>query len=154
MEMRECKLFLGNLSICEQLSGREKPGKLECSKNIKNSCVFKDFRVLLLTEGSFSSKTRTSLKMHLLFYVSEHSNFPAFSLLESCSQTDKCPKNSLHSCTSIICEYAHNAYCFPSRRPIFVVRPSKAYFSGCQFQNRTHNKFLETRKSFKVDFSL
>ena len=51
---------------------------------------------------SFSSKTRTSLKTQLLFYVSEHSNFPAFSLLESCSQTDKFPKNSLHSRISVI----------------------------------------------------
>ena len=32
----------------------------------------------------------------------EHSNFPVFSLLESCSQTNKFPKNSLHSDISII----------------------------------------------------
>ena len=38
MEMRECKLFLGNLSVCEQLSRREKAGKLELYK--------KDFRIL------------------------------------------------------------------------------------------------------------
>ena len=50
MEVRECKQFLGNLSVCEQLSGREKAGKLECSKNIKSNCVFKDVRVLLLKE--------------------------------------------------------------------------------------------------------
>ena len=35
MEMRECKLFLGNVSVCDQLSGKEKAGKLECSKNIR-----------------------------------------------------------------------------------------------------------------------
>ena len=48
--MRECELFLGNLSVCEQLSGRERAGKLECSKTGKSSCVFKDVRVLLLKE--------------------------------------------------------------------------------------------------------
>ena len=54
MEMRECKLFFGNLSVCEQLSRREKAGKLECSKNIKSGCVFKDVRVLLLKEPILS----------------------------------------------------------------------------------------------------
>ena len=48
--MRECELFLGNLFVCEQLSGRERAGKLECSKTGKSSCVFKDVRVLLLKE--------------------------------------------------------------------------------------------------------
>ena len=81
--------------------------------------------------GSFSSKTRTSVKTQLLFHVLEYSNFPAFPLLESCSQTDQFPKNSLHSRISITNEYAHIASCFPSRRPSFVVRPSKVYFSGC-----------------------
>ena len=56
IEMRECELFLGNLSVCEQLSGREKTGKLGCSKNYaktqKSSCVFKDVRVLLLKQPS------------------------------------------------------------------------------------------------------
>ena len=33
--MRECKLILGNLSLVEMLSRREKAGKLECSKNMK-----------------------------------------------------------------------------------------------------------------------
>ena len=32
MEMRECKLFEGNLSVCEELSGRERAGNLESSK--------------------------------------------------------------------------------------------------------------------------
>ena len=50
MEMRERKLFLWNLSVFEHLSGREKAGKLECSKNIESSCVFKDVCVLLLKE--------------------------------------------------------------------------------------------------------
>ena len=104
--------------------------------------------------GSFSSKTRTSLKTQLLFHVLENSNFPALSLPESCSQTDKFPKNSLHSCISIICECAHFAFCFLSRRPIFAVRPPAVHFSGFQFQNRTYDKSLETRKSFEVDFSL
>ena len=63
----------------------------------------------------------------------EHSNFPAFSFLESCAQTDKFSKNSLHSHISIICEYDYVAFCFPSRRPIFAVQPSKVNFSGCQF---------------------
>ena len=35
MEVQECKLFFWKLSVCEQLSGRERPGKLECSENIK-----------------------------------------------------------------------------------------------------------------------
>ena len=48
--MRECELFLGNLFVCEQLSGRERAGKLECSKTGKSSCVFKDVRALLLKE--------------------------------------------------------------------------------------------------------
>ena len=63
-------------------------------------------------------------------------------------------KNTLHSCISIICESAYFVFCFPSLRPIFAVRPSKVYFSGCQFQNRTYNKSLETYKSFEVDFAL
>ena len=42
-----------------------------------------------LVIGCFSSKTRTSLKTQLLFYVLEHFNFPGFSLPESCSQTGK-----------------------------------------------------------------
>ena len=58
-------------------------------------------------------------------YASKHSNFPALSLPDSYSQTGKFPKNSLHSCISIICEYALTAFCFPSRRPIFAVWPSK-----------------------------
>ena len=60
MEMQECKLFFGNLSVCEQLPGREKPGKLECSKNI----VFKDVRVLLLKQpnGMMSPLFRTIFK--------------------------------------------------------------------------------------------
>ena len=58
------------------------------------------------------------MKTQLLVHVLGHSNFPGFSLPESCSQTDKFPKNSLHSCISIICECAHIALCFPSRRPI------------------------------------
>ena len=28
-------MFLGNMSVCEQLNGREKAGKLECSKTRK-----------------------------------------------------------------------------------------------------------------------
>ena len=35
MKMRECKQFIGNLSVCEQFSRREKAGKLEGSKNIQ-----------------------------------------------------------------------------------------------------------------------
>ena len=45
--------------------------------------------------GSFIRKRRASLKTQVLFYVLEHSNFPAFSLPESCSQADRFPKNSL-----------------------------------------------------------
>ena len=82
----------------------------------------------------------------------EHSNFPAFSLPERCSQTDKFPKNCLHSRISIMCECAQIAFCFPSRRPVFASRPSKVYFSGCQFQNRTYNSSLETRKKFRSWF--
>ena len=74
----------------------------------------------MLKIGSFSSKTRTSLKTQLLFHVLENSNFPALSLPESCSQTHKFPKNSLHSCITIICECAHFVFCFLSRRPIFL----------------------------------
>ena len=80
----------------------------------------------------------------------KHCNSPAFSLLESFSPTDKFPKKSLHSCISIICECVHIVFSFLSRRPIFAVRPSKIYFSGCQFQNRLYNKSLETCKSFKL----
>ena len=104
--------------------------------------------------GCFSSKTRTSLKTQLLFHVLEHSNFPAFSLPESYSQTNKFPKNCLHSRISIICECVHIAFCFPSRCSILSVRPSKVQFSGCQFQNRTYDESLETCRSFEVDFSL
>ena len=64
--------------------------------------------------GSFSSKIRTSLKTQLLFMFLERSNFPTFSLPESCSDTDKFPKNILRSRISIICEYAHITLCFPS----------------------------------------
>ena len=60
----------------------------------------------------------------------EHSNSPAFPLIKSCSQTDKFPKNSLHSHISIICEYAHIAFCFPS----------KVYCSGWQFNNNNNNR--------------
>ena len=38
MEMREFKLILGNLSVNEQLSEREKAGKLGCSKNDRACC--------------------------------------------------------------------------------------------------------------------
>ena len=68
--------------------------------------------------GSFSSKTRTSLKTQLLFPILEHSNFPTLSLPESCSQTNKFPKNSSHSRISILFECAHFVFCFPSRCPI------------------------------------
>ena len=64
--------------------------------------------------GCFSCKTRTSLKRSYFLMFLKHSNFPAFSLPESCSQTDKFPKNALHSSISIICECAHIAFCFPS----------------------------------------
>ena len=50
-----------------------------------------------------------------------------------------------------MCSYC---ICFPSRRPIFAVRPSKVYFSGCQFQNRTYNSSLETHKKFRSRFHL
>ena len=50
MEMRECKLILGNLSLVEKLSGREKAGKLECSKKMKKWLSFKGVCVLLLKE--------------------------------------------------------------------------------------------------------
>ena len=40
MEMRECKLSLKNLFVCEQLFGREKPRKLDCSKNMKTQLHF------------------------------------------------------------------------------------------------------------------
>ena len=111
------------------------------------------FEGILSKLGSFSNKMRTSLKMLLLIYVLEHSNFPAISLLESCSQTDYLHMNCLHPCISIICEYAPIPFWFPSRRPSFAVRPSKGYFSGWQFQNRTYSKDLKTCKSFKLDFT-
>ena len=88
------------------------------------------------------------------FMCLEHSNFPAFSLPESYSQTDKFPKNGLHSCISIICEFAHIAFASLLDVLYFAVRPSKVYFSGYQFQNKTYNKSLKTRKSFEVDFIL
>ena len=84
--------------------------------------------------GSFSSKTRTSLKTQLLFYVLEHSNFPAFSLPESCSQTVKFPKNSLHSRISIICKCAHIAFGFPSRRLILQGCLQKRTFQVVSFR--------------------
>ena len=80
----------------------------------------------------------------------EHSNFPAFSLPESCSQTDQFPKNSLQCRISIIHECAQIASCFPNRRPIFAVWPSKVCFSDCQSQKRMYKKSLETRKSFEI----
>ena len=63
--------------------------------------------------GSFSSKTRTSWKTQLLFHVLEHSSFPAISLPQSSLQTDKFPKNSLHSRISIICKCSPISLCFP-----------------------------------------
>ena len=54
----------------------------------------------------------------------EHSNFPAFSQIESCLQTDQFPQNSLHSRMSIICEYEHVAFCFPSRLQSIGKRPT------------------------------
>ena len=84
--------------------------------------------------GSFSSKTPTSLNAQLRFYVLEDSYFPALSLLESCSKTAKFPKNSLHSHISVIGEYAQIAFCFPSRRPSFAVRPSKYTFQVVSFR--------------------
>ena len=57
MEMLECKAFLGNLSVCEQLSGREKAGKLECSKNIQKLLRFKDVRVLQLKQPIYETRT-------------------------------------------------------------------------------------------------
>ena len=83
--------------------------------------------------GSFSSKTRMSLKTQLLMFL-EHSNFPAFSLPESSSQKNKFSKNSLHSRISIICDCAYIAFCFPSLRPIFAVRPPKVYCSEWNVQ--------------------
>ena len=40
MEMRECKLFIGNLSVCEQLSWRKRAVILECSKMIEKVVAF------------------------------------------------------------------------------------------------------------------
>ena len=74
--------------------------------------------------GSFSSKTRTSLITQLLFYM-----FKSILIFQS-FQSQKLDV----------------LFC--------AVRPSKVYFLGCRFQNRTYNKSLETRKSFKVDFTL
>ena len=88
----------------------------------------------LVVLGSFSSKTRTSLKTLLLFHVLEHSNFPALSLPESCQQADEFPKNSSHFRISIICEWAHIAFCFPSRRPIFCSEAFKIYFQVASFR--------------------
>ena len=50
----------------------------------------------------------------------EQSNFLPFSLLESCSQTDKCPMNSLYPRISITCEYGHIAFCFPFLDVLFL----------------------------------
>ena len=111
--------------------------------------MIKNVRSVMIIDP-FSSKTRTSFKTQLLFYVLEHYNFSSFSLPESCSQTDKFPKNSLHSRIHIICECAHIASCLPSRRPIFVVQPSKVHFSGFQYQNRTYNKSIKTAKVLRL----
>ena len=48
MEMREGKLSVGNSFVCEQLSRRQKAGKLECSKNIKQVAAFSKNCLLLL----------------------------------------------------------------------------------------------------------
>ena len=87
--------------------------------------------------GSFCSKTWTSFKPQLLFYVLELSNFPASSLLETWSQTDLFSKNSLLSGISIICDYANIAFCFHSRRPIFAARPQKYTFKVVSLRERT-----------------
>ena len=78
IEMRECELFLGNLSVFEQLSGREKTGKLGCSKNYaktqKSSCVFKDVRVLLLKQPNTPNETCTSFLEAFL----QQNGYPAY----------------------------------------------------------------------------
>ena len=61
MEMQKLKLCFGNLPLCEQLSGRGKPGKLECTESIKSSCVFKDVRVLLLKEPNIKRRMQISM---------------------------------------------------------------------------------------------
>ena len=72
----------------------------------------------------------------------EHSNFPCFSLPESCSQTHKFPKYSLRSHIAIICEYVRIAFCFPSRRPT-------SYFLHCSLQKNTFQVF-----SFRIEHKI
>ena len=59
----KCKNANCSLPVCEQLSGREKPGKLKCSKDIKSSCIFKDVRVLLLKQPNFESGRKESYQI-------------------------------------------------------------------------------------------
>ena len=51
VEIRECKLFLGNLFAYEQLSRREKAGKLECSKIIERYLRFQSCPCLSLIKN-------------------------------------------------------------------------------------------------------
>ena len=65
----------------------------------------------------------------------EHSNFPAFSLSESYSPTDKFPENNLHSGISIICECAHIAFCLPFSTSYFCSGgPQKYTFQVATFR--------------------
>ena len=57
-----------------------------------------------------AARRRRLWERSYFFMFLEHSNFPAFSLLESCSQTDKFPKNCLISRISIICWCGHVAF--------------------------------------------
>ena len=88
------------------------------AKKVINMYFLSVYDSVFSLKGSFSSKTRNSLKTQLLFYVLEHSNFLAVPFPESCSHTDQFPKNSLRPRIFIICECAHIAFCFPCRCPI------------------------------------
>ena len=80
---------------------------------------------------------------------------PAYSLLESCSETDKLSKNDLRAPISVSYEYIHlNNCCFLSWHSISAGWPLKVLLSACQFQNRTWVKSLETCRNFEADFPL
>ena len=67
MEVGELKLFLRNLSVCEQLSGREKAGKLECSKKIKEKQRFQRCPRLAAKIAYYSRMNSQNLKLNVLW---------------------------------------------------------------------------------------
>ena len=112
--------------------------------------VWPSSRVTMQPISSFNSKTRMSLKTQLLFYFLEHSDFPAFSLLEAAYRRTNSPRTVCILTFLSFVNMLRLDFRRPSRRPIFAVRPLKVYFSGCQFQNRRYNNSHETCRSFEV----